>query len=201
VTTKDVDLYLEGSSFGFTATKIWEACERGQNDSGCPLFILMYERNLMPWAMAQPLLDIHGHRLFSKLWTLESVEFHYEELSLLPPFVAIDKLQGKIICMDEWMLKTMRYVDYSSMTDKTLDDIYGIPVLRRIGYENLNRFKLNREENLFVSSINSSHSLADICSFIGIPVEEGKRVLFRLLAIDYVEFWPSAYFAKEETPA
>ncbi len=200
VTTKDVDLYLEGSSFGFTANKIWEACEKGQKDSGCPLFISMAERNLMPWAMANPLMDIHGHRLFSKLWTLHNVEFHYEEMSMLPSFIALDGVQGKV-CMDEWILKTMRYVNHSSMHDETLDDIYGIPVLRRVGYENLNKFQLNREENLFVSNINSTNTLADICEIISLPLDEGKRILFRLLSIDYIEFWPSAYFIRQEVTA
>ncbi|MDK3161851.1 response regulator [Kamptonema cortianum] len=197
VSTKDVDLYLEGSSFGFAANKIWEACEKGQQDSGCPLFILMAERNLMPWAMAHPLMEIHGHRLFSQLWTLHNIEFQYEELGVLPSFV--DRISSiPKSCMDEWILKTMRYVNHQSLHDATLDDIYGIPVLRRVGYENLSRFQLNREENLFVANINSSNTLADICELIALPLDEGKRILFRLLSIDYIEFWPSAYFARQE---
>lgn len=194
VTTRNVKLYLQDSTFevSFSKTNVWTACEKGQRDSGCPLFILMVERGLFSKQMMIPMLEIHGHRLFSRLWTSGQVNFEFEEMTSLPAFVTG---MGTPEVMDDWILKTTRYVGHECAQVMNLGDPTGTPGFTRFGYEDIHRLRMNHEEATFASLVNGTNSLPDIAREMGISIEMSAQILFRFLCLDIMEYWPSSILA------
>ncbi len=194
VTNRDPKLYLQDSTFevSFSKTNVWAACEKGQRDSGCPLFILMVERGLFTKQMMIPMVEIHGHRLFSRLWTAGQVNFEFEEMTTLPSYVSA---MGTPEIMDNWILKTTRYVGHECAQAMHLGDPTGTPGFTRFGYEDIHRVKLNHEEHVFASLVNGTNTLPDISREMGISMEMSIQILFRFLCLEIMEYWPSSILA------
>ena len=108
---------------------------------------------------------------------------------------------GKAELMDDWILKTTRYVGHECSQVMNLADPTGTPGFTRFGYEGIHRLKLNHEEFTFASLVNGTNTLPDISRELGISMEMNVQILFRFLCLDIMEYWPSSILATTSATA
>ncbi|MDX2225729.1 MAG: response regulator [Verrucomicrobiae bacterium] len=191
VTSKDVELYLRGSSYSNDSfrDKFWKACEKGQSDSGCPVFILMTERGMMSAELSRTLVKAHSCRLFAGLWLVENVDYEFEETDSLPPYA--EPFLGDAVEIDDWFLMTLREVEPCDVMLSEVADVQGVPALTPSGIRRAPHMRLNTQERSVMTAINNHSTLAEIARVTGFSQETVLHILYRFQKLHLIEFWSS----------
>lgn len=191
-TIRDVQTYLNGSTFPFTPplTRVLNDLKQAELDDGCPVFMRFAEKQLMTQAEAAAACHEHGMRLFAKAWTAPRAHFEFESKAELPPLTAGLPLYDGV--MSDWAMESLRWVGDEAQSALAWGNPNGIPAYTRRGYELIQQIPLNDEEIAFAGLIGPTCSLEQIAVSMGIDVESAQRILYRFLCLEIFDYWPAS---------
>jgi CheY-like chemotaxis protein len=201
-----IELYVSRGRFVFASTRnfvlysrqsravlsqaalaeIMEAQE-AQSVSGCPLFLYLSTRGLLPPEEVVPMVREHGHRLFSHLWTVGRVSFEFERTEYLPDFAS--KFPASAEDADNWVLSSLRYVQMDQLPAGMRIEPEGSPVFTRKGASLIERLRLTDVEGRFAACVNGAESLLSISKRTGIEMDEAQSIVFRLTTLGVMDYW------------
>jgi hypothetical protein len=134
--------------------------------------------------------------LFSQLWSAQNVWIMFEKNpQLLGDF-------GDVIGdpdVDDWSLETLRLVQNPEQSGGF--DPASIPAYTREGFDRVQKLKLTSDEAQFGSQFNGARSVQQIAKNLRLDLKSARQLLFRFLALEIVECWPSSTTAKPEPKA
>ncbi|MGI8889912.1 MAG: response regulator [Chthoniobacterales bacterium] len=199
VTSRNPSLYCEETPvtlLNVDQEKI-EAARARQTKEGCPIFLTLAEEGLILREPGLQLVQHHGQRLFSQLWT-DRVRFTFEQQPL-PAFsqdlpVAEDRI-------DQWALSTLRFVQYEKLRTDAMPETSSIPAYTRDGIQRVQDLRLTVAEAQFASQFNGTRSVAQISKNLRIDIKFARLTLFRFLALEIVECWPAQFSQKPDARA
>jgi CheY-like chemotaxis protein len=192
VTTRDGETYLKGRQPNFTPQQknLLEVALKAQSDCGCPVFISLAERKVLPMAGARTLSHEFGLALFAQTWTAPRARFEFVAQAAVPAFAAsLPPFDGP---MGEWAMESLRCVGGECGASMAWGEPTGIPAYTRRGYERIQQIPLNDEEVAFAGLIGPTTSLADIAKAMRIDTETAQRILFRYLCLEILDYWPAS---------
>ena len=169
-----------------TLGQLIEARE-AQEVSGCPLFLYLGMRGLMPQEDVVPVVREHGHRLFSSLWTAGRVPFEFERMDVLPEFA--EKFPASGEDADNWVLVSLRHLQMNQLPVGMRIDPNGSPVYTRKGASLIERLRLSESESRFAARVNGAESLLSIAKRTGIDLEEARAMVFRFTTLGVMDYW------------
>ena len=194
-TTRDPDLYCPEtpSIIANVDPEVVADARDQQKENGTP-FLLTLARNES--IERQPALDLirhHGQLLFSQLWSAPNVWIMFEKnADLLGGFGDVTGDPD----VDDWSLETLRLVQNPEQPGSF--DPASIPSYTREGYDRVQKLKLTSDEAQFGSQFNGARSLQQIAKNLRLDLKSARQVLFRFVALEIVECWPSSTTAKPE---
>src|SRR5262245_25147958 len=197
-TTRDLDLYCPEAPdiLGGVDVVMVERARNQQKEDGTP-FLLTLARNEA--IERQPALDLirqQGQLLFSQLWSAPNVWIMFEkDANLLGGF-------GDVIGdpdVDDWALETLRLVQNPEQPRSF--DPASIPAYTREGFDRVQKLKLTSDEAQFGSQFNGARSVQQIAKNLRLDLKSARQLLFRFVALEIVECWPSSATAKPEPKA
>jgi DNA-binding response OmpR family regulator len=196
VTTRDPTLYCEEAPVTLLdiAPEQLEAASARQAVDGCPIFLTLAEKGQILPDPALELVQHHGRKLFSQLWT-ERIRFVFVQ-ELLPDYASELVPSGESI--DQWALSTLRFVQYQAVSAKALANPASIPAYTLDGYERMQQLRLTDAEAQFASQFNGRRSLAQISKNLRLDIKFARLTLFRFLTLEIVECWPAQLAKKPE---
>jgi hypothetical protein len=98
--------------------------------------------------------------------------------------------------VDDWSLETLRLVHNPEQPGSF--DPASIPSYTREGYDRVQKLKLTSDEAQFGSQFNGARSVQQIAKNLRLDLKSARQVLFRFVALEIVECWPSSTTAKPE---
>lgn len=179
---RDSSVVLEQASLG----QIMEA-QQGQAVSGCPLFLYLGLKGLLPQEDVVPLIREHGHRLFASLWTAGRVAFEFERLDVLPEFAAKFPASGDDA--DNWVLVSLRHTRMEQLPLPLRIGTNGSPVYTRRGTELIQRLRLTEKEVRFAGGVNGAESLLSLAKRTGVDLAEAQAMVFRFTTLGVMDYW------------
>ncbi len=190
ISTRNVDAYLEGTPFLTNGKKsaIWKKCEAKQRETLSPFVLNLSQEGILPTQTAQTLTQLYGHRLFSRIWTEQGVNYEFEE-TVLPPFVEL--CTGAPMRMNDWILESLRNVDASEEIRTIEEDLEGVPVFTPTGYRQLPEIKPHNDEWQILSLITGSTPLNEICRRLKVRPDSAARKIFYYQRLGFLDYWPS----------
>lgn len=197
VTTRDPQLYCPEAPITLVNVDA-EQTEQGraeQRQTGCPLFLSLARQGLILHEPAVQLVQHYGQKLFAQLWTAKKVRFVFEQGEALPDFVADVPGEPDI---DHWVLSTLRGLQFQDLRDTADLESGCIPAYTRDGFERVQKLRLTVAEAQFASQFNGQRSIAQIAKNLRLDFKFARLTLFRFLALEIVECWPSVLAAKTE---
>ena len=193
VTTRNTELYWsEEPTLGNIDAELLARARATQSQTGCPLFITLAREGLIQRDPALQLARHYGQKLFAKLWTAPRVRFAFEQTND-PDFGRNVSCEDDI---EDWMLRTLRFVQLEDVAGKTNYDESWIPTYTRHGLERVEKLQLSEKEAQFVSQLNGARSIAQIARNLRLDVKFARLILFRFVELEAVECWPPADSAK-----
>src|SRR5215471_21396495 len=169
VTTRDVELYCsEEPMLVKIDPKLLARARATQSQNGCPLFITLAGEGLMQRDPALQLVQHYGQKLFAHLWAASRVRFAFEQTSDLPDFIRDVPSENDI---DDWMLRTLRFVQADNIADKTNYDVSWIPTYTRNGLERVEQLQLSEKEAQFAFQFNDARSIAQIARHLRLDLK------------------------------
>jgi DNA-binding response OmpR family regulator len=197
VTTRDAELYY--SEVPITLVNIdpedLARARATQSQNGCPLFITLAGEGRILRHPALQLVGHYGQELFAHLWTASQVRFAFEQASDLPDFTRDVSSESD---MEDWMLRTLRFVEVEDVVDKTNYDVNWIPTYTRHGRERVKRLQLSVKEAQFISQLDGTHSIAQVANNLRLDLKFARLIVFRFVELEAVECWPPADSDKKE---
>lgn len=192
VTTRDDQAYLKNCTFSFNPEQLAEVANalKIQQGNGCPVFMSLFDQQLMHYPEAVALCQEQGWRVFAPAWTTHRVRFEFEPSSILPDYAT--RLQPYEGAMSEWAMESLRRVGDDFLSAMAWGEPTGIPAYTRRGYELIQQIPLNDQELRFAELTSSTLSLAQIAERMGLSVEEAQRVLHRFLCMEIFDYWPAS---------
>jgi DNA-binding response OmpR family regulator len=191
VTTRDAELYY--SEVPITLVNIdpedLARARATQSQNGCPLFITLAGEGRILRHPAVQLVGHYGQELFAHLWTASQVRFAFEQTSDLPDFTRDVSSEDD---MEDWMLRTLRFVEVEDVADKTNYDANWIPTYTRHGRERVERLQLSVKEAQFTSQLDGSRSIAQVARDLRLDLKFARLIVFRFVELEAVECWPPA---------
>lgn len=163
------------------------AARAQQQEMGCPLFITLAHENLISHEPAMELVQHHGQELFAGLWSSPCVRFSFQQ-GALPDYATV--IAGEDV--DQWLLATLRFVEFSQLRDRAYYDPASIPAYTSNGFDRVQNLPLNVAEAQFASQFNGVRSLQQIAKNLRLDLKLASVTLFRFLALEIVECWPPA---------
>jgi CheY-like chemotaxis protein len=190
-TTRNFNLYLRDSPVILNSTNLGLVMEGQTNQaaSGCPLFLFLAGRNGFPHDDVVQITREHGQRLFCNLWTAGRVNFEFSEIGEFPDYAR--NFPPSTEDPDNWVLASLRYVRFDSLTASQRPDPNGSPAYTRKGYELIQRLKLNDVEARFATAINGAETLQQIAKKISVPLNDALLIVFRFQALEIIDYWSS----------
>ena len=179
---RDSHAVLEEASLG----QVMEA-QLGQAVSGCPLFLYLGLKGLLPHDEVVPLIREHGQRLFASLWSVGRVGFEFERLDSLPEFASKFPASGDDA--DNWVLVCLRHLRMDQLPLALRIGPNGSPVYTRRGTELVQRLRLTERELRFASGVNGAESLLSLAKRTGIELAEAQAMVFRFTALGVMDYW------------
>ena len=179
---RDSHAVLEEASLG----QVMEA-QLGQSVTGCPLFLYLGLKGLLPQEEVVPLIREHGQRLFASLWSVGRVAFEFERLDVLPEFAAKFPASGDDA--DNWVLVCLRHLRMDQLPLSLRIGPNGSPVYTRRGTELVQRLRLTERELRFASGVNGAESLLSLAKRTGIELAEAQAMVFRFTALGVMDYW------------
>jgi DNA-binding response OmpR family regulator len=170
------------------------AARAQQQETGCPLFIILAQENLISREPAIQLVQHHGQKLFAELWSAPCVRFSYQQ-GALPDFAMN---VGGELDVDQWALATLRFVQFPQLGDRAYYDPTSVPAYTRDGFQRIQNLRLTVAEAQFASQFNGVRSVQQIAKNLRLDLKFASVTLFRFLALEIVECWPGASSAGQE---
>ena len=164
------------------------AARAQQQESGAPLFVTLMQEDLILHEPAAQLIQHHGQKLFAQLWSVQTVRFSFQQ-GALPDFAS--GLAGDSD-IDQWALATLRFVQFPQVGNRAYYDPASIPAYTRDGFERIQNLRLTVAEAQFASQFNGARSVQQIAKNLRLDLKFASVTLFRFLALEIVECWPSA---------
>jgi hypothetical protein len=194
-TTRDTDLYcpeLPDVLRGIDVVVI-DRARNQQKEDGTPFLLTLARNEAIERQAAFDAMRHQGQLLFSKLWSAPNVWIMFEKnADLLGGFgdVAGDP------DVDDWSLETLRLVQNPEQPRGF--DPASIPAYTREGFDRVQKLKLTADEAQFGSQFNGARSVQQIAKNLRLDLKSARQLLFRFLALEIVECWPSSTTAKPE---
>ncbi len=179
---RDSPVVLEQASLG----QVMEA-QQGQSVSGCPLFLYLGLKGLLPQEEVVPLIREHGHRLFASLWSAGRVAFEFERLETLPEFAAKFPASGDDA--DNWVLVSLRHARMEQLPLPLRIGTNGSPVFTRRGTELVQRLRLTERELRFAGGVNGAESLLSLSKRTSVDLAEAQAMVFRFTTLGVMDYW------------
>lgn len=187
--TRNYALYCRDSSAVLEEASLGQVMEAqlGQAVSGCPLFLYLGLKGLLPQEEVVPLIREHGQRLFASLWSVGRVAFEFERLDVLPEFASKFPASGDDA--DNWVLVCLRHLRMDQLPLSLRIGANGSPVYTRRGTELVQRLRLTEREMRFASGVNGAESLLSLAKRTGIDLAEAQAMVFRFTALGVMDYW------------
>lgn len=187
--TRNFILYSRGSTAVLPQAALGQIMEaqEAQSVSGCPLFLYLSTRGLLPPDEVVPIVREHGYRLFSALWTVGRVPFEFERTDYLPDFAA--KFPASAEDADNWVLSCLRHVRMEQLPVGMRVEPEGSPVFTRKGASLVERLRLTDLESRFAACVNGAESLLSIAKRTGIEMADAQAIVFRLTTLGVMDYW------------
>src|SRR4030095_2810164 len=170
------------------------ATARNQQKENATPFLLTLARNES--IERQPAFDLmrhYGQLLFSQLWSALNVWIMFEKnADLLGGFGDVTGDPD----LDDWSLETLRLVQNPEQRGGF--DPSSIPAYTREGFDRVQKLKLTPDEAQFGSQFNGARSVQQIAKNLRLDLKSARQLLFRFVALEIVECWPSSTTAKPE---
>src|SRR6266542_3096402 len=195
VTTRDLDLYCPEVPDLLTNVDVVvvERAREQQRKNGNPFFLTLARQESIALDAATELMRHYGQKLFSQLWAAPRAWIMFEKNAGL--LGDVEDMPGEPDVSD-WALETLRLVqdpDQAANFDPT-----SIPAYTKDGFERVQKLKLTSDEAQFASQFNGARSVQQIAKNLRIDLKSARQLLFRFLALEIVECWPSSTAAKPE---
>ena len=196
-TTRDPELYcpdapdiLRGVDVGMI-----ERARDQQKENGTPFLLTLARNESIERQAAFDLIRHQGQLLFSKLWSAPNVWIIFEKnADLLGDFSDVTGDPD----VDDWSLETLRLVNPEQAGGL---DPASIPAYTRQGFDRVQKLKLTSDEAQFGSQFNGARSVQQIAKNLRLDLKSARQLLFRFVALEIVECWPSSTTAKPEPKA
>jgi DNA-binding response OmpR family regulator len=196
--TPNADLYSPESPItlvNIDADRI-AAARNQQLEDGCPPFLTLAQEGLILQEPALQLVQHHGQKVFSQLWTAPRVRFDFHRGEL--PSYANDVPSDPDI--DNWALATLRFIQYPELGQRgNYYDAASIPAYTRDGFSRVQDLRLTVAEAQFASQFNGARSIQQIAKNLRLDLKFARLTLFRFLALEIVECWPATTAAAPES--
>lgn len=196
-TTRDPELYCPEAPVTLTHVdpeRIANAREE-QRRSGSPLFITLANESLILQEPAGQLVQHHGQKLFSQLWTIPRVRFSFQQ-EMLPPYANNIPTEPDV---DQWALGTLRLIQFHELGRRADYDQTAIPAYTSDGFERIQRLRLTVAEAQFASQFNGVRSVQQIAKNLRLDLNFARATLFRFVSLAIVECWPSSTATRPES--
>src|SRR5262245_49078312 len=198
VTTRDPDLYCPEAPDalrGVDVVVVNQARDQ-QKEDGTPFLLTLARNESIERQAAFDIMRLQGQLLFSKLWSAPNVWIMFEKnAELLGGFGDVTGDPD----VDDWSLETLRLLrnpDQPRGFDPT-----SIPSYTREGFDRVQKLKLTSDEAQFGSQFNGARSVQQIAKNLRLDLKSASQLLFRFVALEIVECWPSSTAAKPEPKA
>jgi DNA-binding response OmpR family regulator len=196
-TTRDPQLYCPDAPITLVNVdpERIEAARDQQGASGCPLFLTLAQEGLILREPALQLVQHYGQKLFAQLWTAPRVRFLFERNREFPGYASELAPEPDV---DHWALASLRFIQFQDLGAQTNFDPACIPAYTKEGFERAQNLKLTVAEAQFASQFNGVRSVQQIARNLRLDLKFARLTLFRFLALEIVECWPSTPAAKPE---
>ena len=198
VTTRDPDLYCPEAPDalrGVDVVMVNRARDR-QKEDGTPFLLTLARNDSIEREAAFDIMRLQGQLLFSKLWSAPNVWIMFEKnAELLSGFGDVTGDPD----VDDWSLETLRLIRNTEQP-RGLDPT-SIPSYTREGFDRVQKLKLTSDEAQFGSQFNGARSVQQIAKNLRLDLKSASQLLFRFVALEIVECWPSSTAAKPEPKA
>src|SRR5205823_13920153 len=101
--------------------------------------------------------------------------------------------------VDHWALASLRFLQFQDLGAQSAFSPGSIPAYTKNGFDRVQNLKLTVAEAQFASQFNGSRSLQQIAKNLRLDLKFARLTLFRFLALEIVECWPSSSGAKPES--
>jgi len=195
VTTRDPDLYCSETPavLANVDVVIVDRARDQQRETGAPFFLTLAREESIDRQPAMELMQYHGQRLFSQLWTAPRVWIMFEKnADLLSDAADVSGAPN----VDDWALETLRVVQ--NLDQHVSFDPTSIPAYTKDGFERVQKLKLTSDEAQFASQFNGVRSVQQIAKNLRLDLKSARLMLFRFLALEIVECWPASTATKPE---
>jgi hypothetical protein len=194
-TTRDPDLYCPDTltALSNVDAEIVASARAEQVETGMPFFLSLVRRDAIARQAAVELVQHHGQKLFSQLWTAPRVWFMFEKNAELP--AGADDLPAERD-LDDWALESLRFVQ--NVGENVKFDPASIPAYTKDGFDRVRKLQLTSDEAQFASQFNGVRSVQQIAKNLRLDLKLARLTLFRFLALDIVECWPASTAVKPE---
>ena len=189
VTARDAELYCSEApiTLGNIDPELLARARARQSQNGCPLFITLAGEDSIRPDSALQLVRHYGQNLFAHLWTASRVRFAFEQTSDLPDFTRDVPSENDI---EDWMLRTLRFVQVEDVGNKMNYDVSWIPTYTRYGIERVEKLQFSEKEAQFASQFNGARSIVQIARNLRLDLKFACLNLFRFVELEIVECWP-----------
>ena len=194
-TTRDLDLYCPEtpSIIANVDPEVVANARDQQKENGTPFLLTLARNESIERQPAFDLIRHQGQLLFSRLWSAPNVWIMFEKnADLLAGFGDVTGDPD----VDDWSLETLRLVHNPEQPGSF--DPASIPSYTREGYDRVQKLKLTSDEAQFGSQFNGARSVQQIAKNLRLDLKSARQVLFRFVALEIVECWPSSTTAKPE---
>jgi hypothetical protein len=197
-TTRDPELYCPESPI--TLSNIdpegIAAARAEQSETGCPMFLILSREGSLLRDPAVQLVQHYGQKLVAQLWTSGRVRFMFEQMAELPAYASEISPEPDV---DHWALACLRFIQFQDLGNQAGYDAASIPAYTKDGFDRVQNLKLTVAEAQFASQFNGVRSIAQIAKNLRLDLKFARLTLFRFLALEIVECWPSNAVPKQES--
>ncbi|HZR78067.1 MAG TPA: response regulator, partial [Chthoniobacterales bacterium] len=196
-TTNDPDLYCSETPVALSSVDAERvaAARARQQETGCPLFLILSQDDLISHDAAFQLAQQHGQKVFAELWAAQCVRFSFHNNSLADFAGAVSEQTD----VDQFALATLRMVQFPQLGERAYYDPASVPAYTRDGFERIQQLRLTVAEAQFASQFNGMRSVQQIAKNLRLDLKLASVTLFRFLALEVVECWPANAGSTQES--
>jgi hypothetical protein len=198
VTTRDPDLYCPETPDALRGVDVVmvDRARDQQKQDGTPFLLTLARNDSIDRQAAFEIMRLQGQLLFSQLWSAPNVWIMFEKnAELLAGFGDVTGDPD----VDDWSLETLRLIRNPEQARGF--DPTSIPSYTREGFDRVQKLKLTSDEAQFGSQFNGARSVQQIAKNLRLDLKSASQLLFRFVALEIVECWPSSTAAKPEPKA
>ena len=190
-TTRDVETYLSGTPLDVPPEQesLFSELKMRQQETGCPIFLQMLDRDLAPQEEALMMADQYGSYLVASAWTQSSTYLEFRRLHELPAYLA--GKNAAAVNVLAWCLESLRLVGDECASYPGLTGTNGLPSYTKTGYDRIQILPLDADEVAFANHVADGRMvLDDIAAALGITPAAARHILFRFVVLEIFDYWP-----------